>query len=80
MQFDLYKYSGYGTGFHRKWFYSIGDEIGRNVTIFGVDMRLSSHIDNKKTLGKGPTHGLEHSLAREKLYSINFTKKIRNFV
>ena len=45
---DLYKYSGYGIGFDRKGFFSIGDEIGRNVIIFGVDMSSSSHIDNKK--------------------------------
>ena len=37
------------------------------------------HIDNKGkdilTFGKGPTEGLdEHSLAAEKLFSINFTK------
>ena len=35
---DLYKYSGYGTGFDRKGFYSTGDKVGRNVIIFGVDM------------------------------------------
>ena len=45
---DLYKYSGYGIGFDRKGSYSIGNEIGRNVIIFGVDMSLSSHINNKK--------------------------------
>ena len=45
---DLYKYSGYGIGFDRKRFLSVGDEVGRNVIIFGVDMSLSSHIDNKK--------------------------------
>ena len=38
---DLYKYSGYGIGFDRKGFYSIGDEIGRNAIIFGVDMSSS---------------------------------------
>ena len=38
---DLYKYSGYGIGFDRKRFYSIGYEIGRNVIIFGADMSLS---------------------------------------
>ena len=43
---DPYKYSGYGIGFERKGFYSIGDEVGRNVIIFGVDMSSSSHIDN----------------------------------
>ena len=55
---DLCKYSGYGIRFDREGSYSIGDEIGRNVIIFGVDMSLSRHIDNKKKdiliLGKGP--------------------------
>ena len=64
---DLYKYPGYGIGFDRKGFFSIGDEIGRSVIIFGVEMSSSSHIDNKKKdiliLGKGPTQGLEHTLA-----------------
>ena len=43
---DKYKYSGYGVGFERKGSYSIGDEIGRNVIILGVDMSSSSFIDN----------------------------------
>ena len=55
---DLCIYSGYGIGFDRKGSYSIGDEIGRNVMIFGVDMSSSSHTDNKKKgiliLRKGP--------------------------
>ena len=80
---DLYKYSGYGIGFDRKGSYSIGDEVGRNVIIFGVDMSSSSHIDNQKKyiliLGKGPKKGLEHTLAAEKLYSINFTRENRKF-
>ena len=45
---DLYKYSGYGIGFSRKIFFSIGDEVCRNIIIFGVDMSLSSHIDDKE--------------------------------
>ena len=45
---DLYKYFGYGIGFDRKGFYSIGNEVGRNVIIFVVDMSSSPHIDNKK--------------------------------
>ena len=40
-------------------------------------MCSSTHINNKKkdilVLGKGPTQGLEHTLAAEKMYSINFT-------
>ena len=62
-----------------KDFFSIGNETGRSVIIFGVDMSSSSKIDNRKKdiliLGKGPTQGLEHTLSAEKLYSINFTKK-----
>ena len=80
---DLYKYSGYSIRFDRKGFFSIGDEVGRNVIIFGADMGSSSHIDNKKKniliLGKGPTQGLEHTLTAEKLYSINFTKENTKF-
>ena len=52
-------HSGYRIGFDRKGFFSIGNEVGRNVIIFGVDMCSSSHINNKKKdiliLGKGPT-------------------------
>ena len=58
---DLYEYSGYGIGFDRKEDFSTGDEIGRNVIMFGVDMSLSSHDDNEKKdiliLAKGPTQG-----------------------
>ena len=47
-------------------------------------MSSSSHIDNKKKyvliLDKDPAQGLEHTLVAEKLDSINFTKKIQNFV
>ena len=35
---DKYEYSGYGIGFEKKGSYSVGNEIGRNVIIFGVDM------------------------------------------
>ena len=80
---DLYKYSGYGIVFDRKGSYSIGNEIGGNVIIFGVDMSSSPHIDNKKNeiliLGKGPTQGLEHALTAEKLYPINFTEENTKF-
>ena len=43
---DQYKYSGYDIRFDRKGFYSIGNEIGRNVIIFGVDM--SSSVNNSQ--------------------------------
>ena len=45
---DQYKYSGYGIGFDRKGFFSLGNKIGRNVITFGVDMISSPHIDNEK--------------------------------
>ena len=70
---DLYKYSGYGIGFDRKVFFSIGEEVGRNVIIFGVYMSSSSDIDNKKKdiliLGKGPTQGIEYTLARKNVFN-----------
>ena len=47
---DLNKYSRYGTGFERKRSYSIGDEVGRYVIIFGEDMSSSPHINRKKIL------------------------------
>ena len=76
--FDQYKYSEYGIGLERKGCFSLGNEIGRNVIIFGVDMSSFPYIDNKKKyiliLGKGSTQGLEHTLTAGKLYSINFTK------
>ena len=56
-----------------------GTGLGRNVIIFGVDMRSSIKIDNRKKdiliLAKGPTQGLEYTLTAEKMYSINFTEK-----
>ena len=73
---------GYGTGFDRRGRFSFpGGGFGQNVLILGDDMSFSTHIDNKKkdilVLGIGPTQGLEHTLAAEKMYSINFnvTKK-----
>ena len=47
---DNYKYSAYGIRFDRKGFFSLGNEVGKNVIIFGVDMSSCScpYIDNKK--------------------------------
>ena len=76
---DKYRYFGYRIGFDRQLSFSIGNEIGKNVIIFGVDMSSSTKIDNRKkdilVLGKGPTQGLESMLSAEKMYPINFTKK-----
>ena len=80
---DQYKYSRYDIGFDKKWFFSIGDEVYRNVIIIGVDMSSSSNIDSKKKdvliLGKGSTQELEHTLTAKKLYSVNFTKQNTKF-
>ena len=43
---DQYRYSGYGIGFDKKGFFSIGNKVGRNVIIFGVDKSSSTNIDN----------------------------------
>ena len=45
---NKYRYSGYGIGFDRRTSFSIGNGIGRNVIIFGVDMSSSLLIGNKK--------------------------------
>ena len=75
---DKFKYSGYGNGFERRSSFSFpSGGFGQNIIIFGVDMRSSSHIDNKKKDAlvpvKGPTQGLEHTLPAEKVCAINFT-------
>ena len=79
----MYRYSGYRIRLARKRSYLVGNEIGRNVIIFGVVVSSSPHIDNKKKdisiLAKGPIQGLEHTLTAEKLYSIHFTKENTKF-
>ena len=76
---NKYGYSGYGIGFDRKTSFSIGNETGKNVIIFGIDMSSSSKIDNRKTdiliLDRGSMQRLESTLSTEKKCSINFTKK-----
>ena len=60
---DKYKYSSYSTGFESCLEFSLtdGSNLCKNVTIFGVDMSLSVHSDNKNkdilSLGDGPTQG-----------------------
>ena len=57
---DKYSYSGYGVDFDSFSLFSIPIfDWGKNAIIFGVDISLSVHIDNKHkdilVLGKGPT-------------------------
>ena len=39
---DKYEYSGYGIEFDRETSFLLGDDFGKNVTIFGVDMSSST--------------------------------------
>ena len=50
--FDKYKYFCYGIGFdpRRKFSSSDATEFGKNVIIFGVDMSLSAHVDNRNKI------------------------------
>ena len=81
---DKYGYSGYGIGFDRNTSFSVGNEIGKNVIIFGVDMSSSAKSDNRKKdiliLGTGPTQGLEKMLSAEKCIQLTLLKKYKNFV
>ena len=59
--------------------------MGKNVIIFGADMSLSFHIDNKGKdnliLGKRPAQGLDYTkLTLEAKYPINFTQSGKRFV
>ena len=77
-------YSGYGTGFDRHGSFSfLGTGLGRNLIIFGVDMRSLTKIDNREKdnliFSKGPTQGLEHTLNAEKIYLINFIEYYKTF-
>ena len=62
---DKYSYSGYGIIFGTRGTFSLseGSEFGKNVIIFGTDMKLFVHISNTKKdiliLGKGPTNRLD---------------------
>ena len=45
---DKYRYFGYGIGFDGRGFYSRpSGRTGRNVIIFGADVRSCVHVDNK---------------------------------
>ena len=60
-----------------------GSGFGQNVLLFGVNMGLSAHIENKKkdilVLRIGLTQGLEHTRTAEKMCSINFTVTDKKF-
>ena len=43
-----YGYNGYGIAVEGKSSWSFGNDLARNVVIFGVDNSSSSHTDNRK--------------------------------
>ena len=45
---NKYGYSGYSIGSDRNTSFSVGNEIGKNVIIFGADMSSPTKIDNRK--------------------------------
>ena len=61
---DKHGYSRYGIGFGRHGCFSFpGTRLGKNITMFGVDMNSSTKIDNRKKdiviIGKGLTLNAE---------------------
>ena len=77
---DKYIYTAYGTGFSLLSEMSLHDgSVGKNVIIFGADIRSSMYIDKKGKeiliLGEGPTQGLDDTtVTKEENYPINFTQ------
>ena len=70
---DKYKYNGYDIRFDMKGtfgFPAIG--FARNGIIFGVDMSSSPYVDNRKKYIL--ILGIQHTMAAEKMFSINFTE------
>ena len=66
-------------------FFSLGNESGQNVIIFGVDMSSAPHNDDKKKdiliFGKGPTQSLERTLWLQKnCIHLTLLKIIQNFI
>ena len=47
-EIDKYRYSGYGIGFDKGFYWHPSGGTGRNVIIFGVYMNSSTKIGNKK--------------------------------
>ena len=82
---DKYKHSVHGIGFDSRSDFSFtGVYMGKNVIIFGADMSLSVHIDNKNKdiliLGEGPTQRLDGiTLTAEAISPINFKKPNKRF-
>ena len=77
---DKYEYTGYGVGFDSRseYLFTKGSS-GKNVIVYGADMRSYVHVDNKRKdiliLGEGPPQVLDDTtLSAEAKYPINFTQ------
>ena len=80
------KYTGYGIGFDfcSRFLFTDGS-FGKNVIVFGADMRSSVHVDDKRKdiliLVEEPIQGLnDTTLTAEAKYPINFTQSGKRFV
>ena len=78
---EKWVYCCYGITFDGAGSWNFGNDLARNVVIFGGDNSSSSHADNGKNeflvLGEGLTYGING--APEKRFSINFTKAKTKF-
>ena len=77
-------YTGYGNGFDSRSEFLFPDvSMGKNVTIFGVDMSSSVHIDNKEKdiliFGIGLTQELDHPTLTAVAQYSNFSRSNRTF-
>ena len=77
---DKYKCNCYGIGFYLRSEFSLPDSsMGKNVTVFLVDMTPFVHIDNQQKnnsiLVKSSTQGLDYTtLTADTQYLINFSR------
>ena len=81
---EKYVYSWYGITFDSIGSWSFGDNLARNVIIFGLDNSSSSNSDNRKNnfliLGEGPTFGINRIFGSpEKKFDISFSKANTKF-
>ena len=77
-------YSSYGIAFDGAGWLSFGDSFARNIMIFGVDNRSSSHTHNRKSnflvISEDSACGINGSFGSpEKNFSINFSKARTKF-
>ena len=79
-----FTYNGRGIAFDGEGSWSFGNDVFRNVVIFGVDNSSSSHTDNRKNhflvLGEGPTQGINDSSgSAENKFSFIFSEANTKF-